>query len=131
MEIGETPEDGARREVQEEAGAEVVIRGLMGVYAVPRIGQVHMVYLADMLSPEFSAGSESLDVQFFDPVVQRLPWDDLAFPVNHWTLRDYLSLQGRPVGQPFTTRPDDLKQRMSRVDFHPDFPPPSTGEASA
>ncbi len=124
MEIGETPEDGARREVQEEAGAEVVIRSLLSVYAVPRIGQVHLVYLADMLTPQFHAGTESLDVQFFDPVEGRIPWHELAFPVNNWTLRDYLSLQGSTVNQPFTTRSEDLLQRMSNVDFHPDFPPP-------
>lgn len=124
MEVGETPEEGARREVREEAGADVLIRQLLGVYAIPRIGQVHLVYLADMLAPQFASGPESLDVQLFDPVAARLPWDELAFPVNHWVLRDYLSLSGSFSGQPFTTRPEDLLQRMSPVDHHPDFPPP-------
>ncbi|MFN9800120.1 MAG: NUDIX domain-containing protein [Planctomyces sp.] len=124
MENHETPEEGACREVREESGAEVVIRQLMGVYSIPRIGQVHLVYLADMVTPHYSPGTESLDVQLYDPVESRLPWDDLAFPVNHWVLRDYLSLRGGEVHRPFSTRPDDLQQRMSRVDHHPDFPPP-------
>lgn len=130
MEVGETPEEGAQREVREEAGAEVSIRHLLGIYSIPRIGQVHLVYLADLIRPEFHPGQESLDVQLFDPVAARLPMDDLAFPVNQWVLRDYLSLHGALNSMPFTTRPEDLKQRMSPVDFHPDFPPADPLHAS-
>ncbi len=127
LEIGETPEDGARREVSEEAGADVQIRQLLSIYSVPRIGHVHLVYLADMITPDFACGTESLEVRLFDQVSSRLPWDDLAFPVNQWTLRDYLSLQGSELQQPFTTRPDDLRQRISPVEHHPEFPPPCAG----
>ena len=123
MEIGESPEDGARREVFEEAGAEVEIRELMGIYSVPRLGQVHLVYLADMAAAHYAAGVESLDVQFFDSATASFPWDELAFPVNHWALRDFASLKDGSVGQPFTARPEDLRQRMSSVDIHPDFAP--------
>lgn len=125
MEIGETAEEGARREVLEESGADVVIRQLLSIYTVPRIGQVHLVYLADMLNADYGPGDESLDVRLFDPVSSRIPWDELAFPVNRWTLRDYLSLAGQSVTQPFQTRPEDLQERMSRVDHHPDFLPPA------
>ena len=124
MELGESPEDGAKREVFEEAGATVEIRALLGIYAVPRIGQVHLMYLADLVSNEFRAGDESLDVQLFPATAEGIPWEDLAFPVNHWTLRDFLSLEGRDVLQPFTATAEDLLQRMSRVDYHPQFPPP-------
>lgn len=127
LEIGETPDEGARREVREEAGADVQIRQLLSVYTVPRIGHVHLVYLADMITPDYACGTESLEVKLFDQVASRLPWDDLAFPVNQWALRDYLSLQGTPVQQPFTTRPDDLRQRLSPVEHHPEFPPPCVG----
>lgn len=124
MELGETPEEGAQREVLEEAGARVLIRQLLAVYAIPRIGQVHLTYLADLSEPEFSAGTESLDVRLFPLNRSELPWDELAFPVNHWALRDFLSLEGRPVAQPFVATPEDLTQRMSKVEHHPDFPPP-------
>ena len=124
MELGESPEDGAKREVFEEAGATVEIRALLGIYAVPRIGQVHLMYLADLVGNEFRAGDESLDVQLFPATAEGIPWEDLAFPVNHWTLRDFLSLEGRDVLQPFTATAEDLLQRMSRVDYHPQFPPP-------
>ena len=123
MELGESPEDGAKREVSEEAGAVVEIRALLGVYAVPRIGQVHLVYLADLVGGEFHAGTESLDVQLFPATQAAIPWEELAFPVNHWTLRDFLSLGGRDVTQPFVATAEDLLQRMSQVNYHPQFPP--------
>lgn len=124
MEVGESPEEGARREVMEEAGADIQIRSLLGIYSVPRIGQVHLIYLADMAEPRFFASDESLDARLFPAVQEGIPWDELAFPVNHWVLRDALSLQGGQVAQPFTAKPEDLLHRMSKVDYHPDFPPP-------
>jgi ADP-ribose pyrophosphatase YjhB (NUDIX family) len=124
MELGESPEDGAKREVFEEAGATVEIRSLLGIYAVPRIGQVHLMYLADLVGEAFHAGEESLEVQLFPATRDGIPWDELAFPVNHWTLRDFLSLDGGKVLQPFTATAEDLLQRMSKVDYHPQFPPP-------
>ncbi|MEZ6063821.1 MAG: NUDIX hydrolase [Planctomycetaceae bacterium] len=127
LEIGETAEEGACREVREEAGADVRIRSLLATYSIPRIGQVHLVYLADLTGPAMQAGDESLDVGLFPPAESQLPWDELAFPVNHWTLRDYLSLNGRPVLQPFTSRPEHRGQRIPDVAFHPDFPPPEGG----
>lgn len=126
METGETPEEGTQREVVEESGARVEIRELLSVYSVPRIGQVHLVYLADMITPDFAAGDESLDVRLFEAVPDSMPWEELAFPVNRWSLRDYFSLEGRPVSQPFTTRSENLLERMSRVDHHPDFLPPES-----
>lgn len=131
MEIGETPEQGAAREVLEESGAEVQIQSLLAVYSVPRIGQVHLVYIADMLTPHYEAGSESLDVRLFDPTEAAIPWDELAFPVNKWTLRDYLSPGGSSGTSPFTATSDDLQERMSRVDFHPSFPPPDAIAATS
>lgn len=124
MELGESPEEGCRREAMEEAGADIRISALLGVYAVPRIGQVHLMYLADLIEPKFHASDESLDSQLFPATQDGIPWDELAFPVNHWVLRDFLSLDGRPVLQPFTAKPEDLLQRMSKVDYHPNYPPP-------
>ena len=128
MELGESPEEGARREVMEEAGADIQIEALLGVYAVPRIGQVHLIYSAVMAEPRFHASEESLDARLFPATKEGIPWDDLAFPVNHWVLRDVMSLRGGPVSQPFTAKPEDLLQRMSKVDYHPDYPPPEIAE---
>ena len=50
-----------------------------------------------------------------------VPWQELAFPVNHWALRDYLSLNGQPPAQPFSTTAERLTERMPPVDCHPDY----------
>ncbi|MCL4112953.1 UNVERIFIED_CONTAM: hypothetical protein GTU68_044967 [Idotea baltica] len=125
MEIGETTEEAAVREVWEETGATVEIERLFATYSVPRIGQVHLVYLARMTTPDFQAGVESLQVDLFPADEPSIPWEDLAFPVNEWTFQDLFSQHGRSQTVPFTTRPEHLLQRMSSVPYHPDFPPPS------
>ena len=125
MEIGETMEEGTQREIFEEAGATVEIQSLFAAYAIPRIGQVHMVYLARLTAPDFHAGPESLEVRLVPADQLSLPCNDLAFPVNEWTLRDFLSLKGEAATKPFGLREEDRSQRMSPIAHHPDFPPPS------
>jgi hypothetical protein len=112
----------------EESGADIQIEALLGVYAVPRIGQVHLIYSAKMLAPRFHPTEESLDARLFPATREGIPWDELAFPVNQWALRDVLSLKNQPVSQPFASKPEDLLQRMSKVDYHPDYPPPEVGK---
>ena len=123
MELGETAEEGCLREAREEAGIDIELNGLLGMYSIPRIGQIHLVWLASLKSLQWTAGPESLDVTMM-PIADVLQ-DELAFPVNDWALHDYLSLQGEPLQQPFTTRLEHLHDRLSTVEFHPDFPPPS------
>lgn len=125
MEIGETMHEGANREVREEAGSIVSVDSLLATYTIARIGQVHMVFVADMTSAEYAIGEESLEVRLFPLQHEALPWDELAFPVNEWALRDYLSLDGKDVAQPFRVRDEDRHVRLSSVNCHPDFPPQS------
>ena len=125
MENGETAEAAAAREVYEEAGAKVEIERLFATYSIPRIGQVHLIYLAQMTSANFYSGQESLDVHLFKADHSSIPWQDLAFPVNEWTFQDYFGPDGQSRQVPFTTKPEHLDQRMSPVTFHPDFPPPN------
>jgi len=40
LELHETPEEGAMREAVEEAEARIALRGLLAVYAIPRLSQV-------------------------------------------------------------------------------------------
>lgn len=131
MEVGETMDEGACREVREEAECEVEVDSLLGTYTVARIGQVHMVFLAKMKSAACGAGEESLEVRFFPLQQDALPWDELAFPVNEWALRDYLSLNGQSVSQPFRVRDEDRNVRLSSVDCHPDYLPEENGNGSA
>lgn len=121
MEMQETAEEAAARESREEAGAAISVTGLLGVYSIPHIGQVHLVYLAGLAAPQMAAGPESLELRMTP--LQEIPWQELAFPVNHWALRDYLSLNGQPLTQPFSTTVDRQAERMPPVDCHPDYTP--------
>ena len=123
MENGETAEEACQREAREEACADIALDALLGIYSIPHIGQVHLVWLASLTSSRWAAGPESLDVAIMP--LDGIPWEELAFPVNRWALNDYLSLNGESVSQPFTTRPDQLDERLPTVDVHPDFAPPA------
>ena len=97
LELNETPEDGAMREAQEEACADLIIDSLLAVYAVPHISQVQLMYRARLQTPRFAAGPESLDVQLFD--WDDIPWNDLAFPSVHWALKQDLMVEtGEAIG---------------------------------
>lgn len=77
LEHGETIADGARRECQEEANAQVVIDALCGIYDILPIGQVYMWHRATLLDATFSPGHESLETALF--AEHQIPWKDLAF----------------------------------------------------
>jgi ADP-ribose pyrophosphatase YjhB (NUDIX family) len=95
LEERETTEDGARREAWEEARAELEIEGLLGIYSVARINQVHIIYRARLRSPDVAAGEESLEVRLFS--WDEIPWDELAFPSVHWSLQHYRETIGQSV----------------------------------
>ena len=82
LELDESTAEGAAREVWEEAQAKVELDGLIGVYDIPHISQVYVVYRAHMTTPEFAPGPESQDVALFD--WGDIPWDDLAFSSIAW-----------------------------------------------
>ena len=100
MELGESTEEGAKRETREEAGAEIAINALLGVYSIPRIGQVHLIYRANLLSPELNPGIETSDTRFV--TYDEIPWDDLAFPSVYWSLKHHSQVIGQDQFVPFT-----------------------------
>ena len=63
MELGETTEQGAARETDEEAGAQIELEGLFTVLSVPRVGQVHLFYRARLLSDVFDPGHETIEAR--------------------------------------------------------------------
>lgn len=102
MELHETTEQGALREVWEEARARAEIDALLAVYSIPEISQVHMIYRARMIAPDFAAGPESLEVGLFD--WDDIPWGDLAYPNVRWSLEYERQMRGQacfpPRGRP-------------------------------
>jgi ADP-ribose pyrophosphatase YjhB (NUDIX family) len=91
LELGESTEDGARREALEEACARIDITALLAVYNVVRIGQVHMFYRAHLIDPEVAAGDETLELDLFEWTA--IPWPELAFPSVQWVLHRALELK--------------------------------------
>ena len=51
---------------------------LYAIFNVPQINQVYMLYLAKVIKDDFSATTESLEVEFFNEA--NIPWEELAFP---------------------------------------------------
>ena len=60
---------------------------LLAVYSIPRISQVQLMYRADLVSPDVSAGEETEAVGLFD--WDEIPWDEIAFPSVHWALHHH------------------------------------------
>ncbi len=87
MELNETLADGTAREVFEEAGAQVHIGRLIGLYEIPHISQVYVIYHAPMVSAECAPGEESQEVHLFR--WEGIPWDELAFPSVTWALQRF------------------------------------------
>jgi ADP-ribose pyrophosphatase YjhB (NUDIX family) len=100
MELGESAEEGARREAWEEARARIEIEGLLAVYSVRRINQVQLLYRARLLDPAVEPGPESLEVRLVE--WSEIPWGDLAFPTVRWILERARELKGR-MGEPLVT----------------------------
>src|SRR5690625_745004 len=88
MELGESTAQGAMRETQEEAGAQIELGALYTIIDVPHAEQVHFYYLARVLSPELYPGPESLDAAFF--AIEDIPWQRLAFRTVVTTLEHYI-----------------------------------------
>jgi ADP-ribose pyrophosphatase YjhB (NUDIX family) len=104
MELGETTAEGAAREVWEEATARVRVEDLLGIYEIPHLSQVHVIYKAAMLSADCAAGEESLEAALFG--WDAIPWDELAFPSVRWSLERFIAGGGPSVhsAPPLTVR---------------------------
>jgi len=97
MENGERVEEGAEREVWEEACIKVKATRLQTVFSIARINQVYMHFLADMPDLNFSAGVESLEVELFTE--EEIPWDEIAFSSSTFTLKTYFEDRKKGIQQ--------------------------------
>jgi ADP-ribose pyrophosphatase YjhB (NUDIX family) len=89
MELGETMEQAALRESEEEACANVQIDDIYTLISLPHVNQVYVMYRAQLLDLNFRAGDESLEVRLFTE--QEIPWGKLAFRTIHYTLEKYFA----------------------------------------
>lgn len=92
VDLGESVEDAARREVMEEVHVAVELQHLVGVYSRPDTPIVLIVYAATT-ADEPRTSEEASEVAVVDPA--GIPWDELAFWSTELALRDYLSAPSR------------------------------------
>ncbi len=94
LEIGESAQEGARRETEEETRLRVEVGELIGVYSRPEAGLVTIAYEATIVGGELEPAAETSEVRAFGP--DEIPWDELAFSTAEAALRDWVaSLPGR------------------------------------
>jgi ADP-ribose pyrophosphatase YjhB (NUDIX family) len=87
MENNESVEQGAQRELLEEAEATVALGPLMTVLSVPYISQVHIMYLGIMSEPKYAITPESTEINLYSE--SEIPWDQIAFRTVKTTLEHY------------------------------------------
>ena len=76
MELNETTSQGAQRETDEEAGADIEMGELFTLMNVARVGQVHFYYRARLRSTAFNPGHETQEARLF--LESEIPWDELS-----------------------------------------------------
>ena len=89
LENGETVEEGAIRELWEEAEARVEITGVHTIYSLPQLNQVYIHFLGELIDGQYGVGEESSDSQLFGE--DEIPWDDIAFTSSDFSLKKYFS----------------------------------------
>jgi len=87
MENDETVQQAAIRETLEEANARVDTLSLYTMFNLPHVNQVYVIFRAKLLDLDFGPGQESLEVDLYDE--ESVPWEKMAFPVIHETLKLY------------------------------------------
>jgi 8-oxo-dGTP diphosphatase len=88
VERGEAAEAAAEREALEEAGVEIEVTGIVGLYTYEGQIPAIAVFAAEVLQGEPTPLDETLDVKSFSR--DELPWSEMAFPSTERALKDYL-----------------------------------------
>ena len=105
LELHEWIEDGARREAWEEARARIEIEALLGVYTIPRLSQVQLIFRGHLADTAIEPGPESLEVGLFS--LEEVPWNDIAFPSVRWALGHYQQSRDSTHFPPFVNPPGE------------------------
>jgi ADP-ribose pyrophosphatase YjhB (NUDIX family) len=94
LELGESAQEGARRETEEETELRVEVGRLIGVYSRPAVGIVTIAFEASVVGVRPEPAAETSEVRAFGP--DEIPWDEIAFTTAESALRDWVaSLPGR------------------------------------
>jgi ADP-ribose pyrophosphatase YjhB (NUDIX family) len=110
MENNETTAQAAARETLEEARAKVNSLALYGLFNLPHINQVYIMFRGKLAEARAEAGLESLEAALFPE--EKIPWQELAFPVVRESLR--LFYQDRRTGA-YRVHMGDIIRRSDRA----------------
>ncbi len=91
LELDETLEQGAVREVFEEAKAQVIINNLLAIYSNTRHHYVYVHFVADIKDGRFGIGEESLESRLFSE--EEILREELAFHSSEHALQCYFENQ--------------------------------------
>lgn len=89
LENRESAEEGAAREVWEEALGRVEILNVHAVYSIARISQVYIHFLGNLTDGKFGVGEESTECRLFTEA--EIPWEEIAFTSSTFTLKRYFA----------------------------------------
>ena len=92
VDMGESTEEAAVRECEEEVGLAVEVASLLGVYSRPTVGIVVVTYRARAPAGEPKPGVETLETRWFTP--ETIPWEELAFETTTRAMHDWLAALG-------------------------------------
>ena len=113
MENNETVAEAAAREAMEEANAKAGPLTLFGIFSMPYISQVYLMFHGELAS-DISAGPESLEVGMFTR--EQIPWDELAFPVITHSLELYYQYGTDRVHHAWFSREPDRSVKLHFID---------------
>ena len=113
MENQETVAEAAARESMEEANAVAGALSLFGIFSMPYISQVYLMFHGELQS-EVSPGPESLEVGLFTR--DQIPWDELAFPVIRHSLELYYQHGTERVHHAWFSRALDRSVKLHVID---------------
>jgi ADP-ribose pyrophosphatase YjhB (NUDIX family) len=88
VDLGESVEDAAHREAQEELEIDIELTSLVGVYSRPE-DRVVLIVFGATTTQDPQTTDEALEVEAFKP--DEIPWQELAFWSTTNALQDFLA----------------------------------------
>ncbi len=97
LELGETVEAGAMREVWEEAEAKVELLGVHTIFTFTKFHHVYIQFLGNVVDGKFGVGEESLESRLFSEA--EVPWGEIAFESSLFALRRFYEDKKQGISQ--------------------------------
>ncbi|MAR79621.1 MAG: NUDIX hydrolase [Rhodospirillaceae bacterium] len=93
LEENESAEEGALREIDEEAGVKPNIQGLLAIYSIKHISQIQIIYKAVSENQILNPGAETQEAKYF--LWDEIPWNEIAFPSVIWALKHFKEVENK------------------------------------